>query len=217
MTRTSHRPVGVCGTSGEYLPLALATFLGLLFAIVWAAVAAGRWVAGDPVPTNPFAAPVRLWSGDLTWPSPVATAVVVLLVGLVSTAAVFVLTRRVHRRGRTQVAAAGHSGGGRTARPPQTPLRSSWEDVSVDIWGPRRGKTSTRAIPAVLDAPGPVIATSNKRDLVDATRAAREASGQVYVFDPQHLATDPATSPLTGECHGSTHCPWSVRSPTPRR
>lgn len=67
-------------------------------------------------------------------------------------------------------------------------LRSSWEDVSVDIHGPRRGKTSSRAIPAVLDAPGVVVATSNKRDLLDATRGARAQRGTVWVFDPQSLA-----------------------------
>lgn len=228
MSPRHHRPVEVRGTSGEYLPLALATFLGLLFGIVWVAVAAGRWVAGEPVPTNPFAVPVQLWSGELTWPGPVSTTVLVTLIGLVLTTAVLVLARRVRRGGRGPVDAAAtrmagrgdlgeltpaaaatkakrlRSGGvngsprehgvriGRTARAPHTLLRSSWEDVSVDIWGPRRGKTSTRAIPAVLDAPGPVLATSNKRDLLDATRAAREARGQVYVFDPQHLALDPA-------------------------
>jgi hypothetical protein len=43
------------------------------------------------------------------------------------------------------------------------------EDVTVDVWGARAGKTTRRVIPAILDAPGPVIATSNKRDLPDAT------------------------------------------------
>ncbi|MFB9957174.1 hypothetical protein [Cellulomonas denverensis] len=28
-----------------------------------------------------------------------------------------------------------------------------WEDVSIDIWGPRSGKTTSRAIPSILDAP----------------------------------------------------------------
>ena len=49
-------------------------------------------------------------------------------------------------------------------------LRGSYEDLHCDIWGPRTGKSSSRVIPAILDAPGGVITTSNKRDVVDATR-----------------------------------------------
>ena len=41
--------------------------------------------------------------------------------------------------------------------------------MHIDIWGPRTGKTSSRAVPAILDAPGSVLVTSNKRDVVDAT------------------------------------------------
>lgn len=60
----------------------------------------------------------------------------------------------------------------------------SWEDMHVDIWGTRTGKTTSRAIPAILAAPGPVLVTSNKRDVVDGTRLAREKAGPVLVFDP---------------------------------
>lgn len=70
------------------------------------------------------------------------------------------------------------------------PLFGSWEDMHVDIWGPRTGKTTSRAVPAILDAPGPVLATSNKRDLVDATRDVRSARGYVWVFDPQQIARE---------------------------
>lgn len=64
------------------------------------------------------------------------------------------------------------------------------EDVSVDVWGARAGKTTKRVIPAILDAPGPVVATSNKRDIVDATSAARQAKGKAWAFDPQGMATN---------------------------
>ncbi|WP_170119969.1 type IV secretory system conjugative DNA transfer family protein, partial [Branchiibius hedensis] len=70
----------------------------------------------------------------------------------------------------------------------------------LDIWGPRTGKTTSRAVPAVLDAPGAVVCTSNKRDLLDATRLIRERHGQVWVFDPQQVALEPADwwwNPLT--------------------
>ncbi|MFE3205307.1 type IV secretory system conjugative DNA transfer family protein [Embleya sp. NPDC059237] len=64
----------------------------------------------------------------------------------------------------------------------------SWEDMHVDIWGPRTGKTTSRAIPNIVSAPGAVLVTSNKRDIVDATRASRARRGKVWVFDPQNQA-----------------------------
>ncbi|HSA52854.1 MAG TPA: TraM recognition domain-containing protein [Yinghuangia sp.] len=79
-------------------------------------------------------------------------------------------------------------------------LWGSWEDMHMDIWGPRTGKTATRAIPAVVSAPGAVVVTSNKRDIVDATRGVRERRGPVWVFDPQSQANEPASwwwNPLT--------------------
>lgn len=68
-----------------------------------------------------------------------------------------------------------------------TGLWSNWESTSIDLWGPRRGKTSSRIIPAICAHPGPVVATSNRRDVVDATRGVRAAAGPVRVFDPQDL------------------------------
>lgn len=68
------------------------------------------------------------------------------------------------------------------------PLYGSWEDMHIDIWGPRTGKTTSRAVPAILAAPGSVLVTSNKRDIVDATRDLRAERGPVWVFDPQALA-----------------------------
>ncbi|MEU8133632.1 type IV secretory system conjugative DNA transfer family protein [Streptodolium elevatio] len=70
-------------------------------------------------------------------------------------------------------------------------LWGSWEDMHVDIWGPRTGKTSARAIPNIVAAPGAVVVTSNKRDVVDATRNSRARRGRVWVFDPQNQANEP--------------------------
>ncbi|MFI5796801.1 type IV secretory system conjugative DNA transfer family protein [Streptomyces sp. NPDC051677] len=70
------------------------------------------------------------------------------------------------------------------------PLYGSYEDMHIDIWGPRTGKTTRRAIPAILDGPGAVLVTSNKRDIVDATRGPRTARGPVWVFDPQQVAQE---------------------------
>ena len=69
-------------------------------------------------------------------------------------------------------------------------LYGSFEDLHLDIWGPRQGKTSSRVIPAIMDAPGVVVATSNKRDVVDATRNHRADKGKVWVFDPQGVAEE---------------------------
>ena len=65
-------------------------------------------------------------------------------------------------------------------------VRATWEDTMVVIAGARMGKTSSMAVPQVLDAPGVVYATSNKRDLYDSTARARK--GDVWLFDPQGIA-----------------------------
>jgi type IV secretory pathway TraG/TraD family ATPase VirD4 len=98
---------------------------------------------------------------------------------------------------------AGHAGPGiligRTVRD-NLEVFGSWEDMHVDIWGPRTGKTTSRAVPAILDAPGAVVATSNKRDIVDATRGPRLDKGPVWVFDPQEVCEEPPNwwwNPLT--------------------
>ncbi|MBF6168436.1 TraM recognition domain-containing protein [Streptomyces gardneri] len=73
-------------------------------------------------------------------------------------------------------------------------LYGSYEDLHLDIWGPRQGKSTSRVIPAILTAIGPVLATSNKRDVVDATRDVREAKGSpTFVFDPQGVAGEEPT------------------------
>lgn len=75
-----------------------------------------------------------------------------------------------------------------------TMLYGSYEDLHLDIWGPRQGKSTSRVIPAILTAIGPVLATSNKRDVVDATRDVRESKGsRTFVFDPQGVAGEEPT------------------------
>ncbi len=49
---------------------------------------------------------------------------------------------------------------------------------------PRSGKTSSLIIPNVLAANGPVVSTSTKPDVLDATVAARSALGRCHLFDP---------------------------------
>ncbi|MFD4915597.1 type IV secretory system conjugative DNA transfer family protein [Streptomyces virginiae] len=70
-------------------------------------------------------------------------------------------------------------------------LRSSYEDVELDLMAPRAGKSTGIAIPRVLRARGSVLLTSNKSDVYSVTRAERERVGQVWTFDPQGIAHTP--------------------------
>jgi type IV secretion system protein VirD4 len=69
---------------------------------------------------------------------------------------------------------------------------------SVMILGPpRSGKTTSLIIPNVLAAGGPVVSTSTKPDVLDATVAARAELGRTYLFDPTMTAgSDRGIAPL---------------------
>jgi len=70
-------------------------------------------------------------------------------------------------------------------------LRSSYEDVELDLMAPRAGKSTGIAVPRVLRARGSVLLTSNKADVYSVTRAERERVGRVWTFDPQGIAHSP--------------------------
>ncbi|KNE82914.1 MULTISPECIES: type IV secretory system conjugative DNA transfer family protein [Streptomyces] len=70
-------------------------------------------------------------------------------------------------------------------------LRSSYEDVELDLMAPRSGKSTGIAVPRVLRARGSVLLTSNKADVYSVTRAERERTGTVWTFDPQGIAHTP--------------------------
>ncbi|EWT06222.1 conjugal transfer protein [Intrasporangium chromatireducens Q5-1] len=175
------------------------------------------------VPADPFSAVFGLLGGDVAWPGAAGWWVVggLAAIGVLLAVLVGLLLRRL-RRNRTRVdRAASYMGRGRdvealTRKNAQAtarrlgvedspgvpigravgggqPLYGSWEDMHIDIWGPRTGKTTSRAVPAILDAPGGVLVTSNKRDVVDATRDVRAKAGPVWVFDPQAIALEEPT------------------------
>ncbi|WP_233434640.1 type IV secretory system conjugative DNA transfer family protein [Nocardia yamanashiensis] len=77
----------------------------------------------------------------------------------------------------------------KTQLDPANMLYSGCEALTVDVWGPRRGKTTSRVVPAIVGAPGACVVTSNRRDVVDLTRGVREKrrGGAVFVFDPQRI------------------------------
>jgi len=60
------------------------------------------------------------------------------------------------------------------------------EDVTLRIGGPRVGKTGELGC-RILDAPGAVIATSTRTDLLETTGPVRRKRGPVWVFNPSGL------------------------------
>lgn len=80
-------------------------------------------------------------------------------------------------------------------------LWCSVEDSALLVGPPRMGKGLHLVIPWVLDAPGPVVATSTRPDTLAVTYHARTRRGPVAIFDPQRLAGLPGGlrwSPVRG-------------------
>ena len=74
------------------------------------------------------------------------------------------------------------------------------EDVTLRIGGPRTGKTGELAC-RILDAPGAVIATSTRTDLIDLTGPVRSLEGPLHVFNPSGVGGLDSTitfDPLSG-------------------
>ena len=59
---------------------------------------------------------------------------------------------------------------------------------SVAVIGPSRSGKTVNVISGLLDWNGPAVVVSVKRDLIDATRAARSAIGETRVFDPSGVS-----------------------------
>ncbi|RPF41336.1 type IV secretory pathway TraG/TraD family ATPase VirD4 [Streptomyces sp. Ag109_G2-6] len=200
--------------------LLVVTVLALLSAAWLAARLGASFTDQPEPPGNPFSFAIALAKGDYSWPggaaSAIAAAEALLLAGLITTG--YRIRQKLRNKPEVDRAAKHMVDGadlgkltmkgaaataerlgvqaqvpgvfiGRSVKGRQ-PLFGSFEDMHVDIWGPRTGKTTRRAIPAILDAPGAVLVTSNKRDIVDATRGPRQARGQVWVFDPQQVAQE---------------------------
>ncbi|MGP6175486.1 type IV secretory system conjugative DNA transfer family protein [Corynebacterium sp. A21] len=69
-------------------------------------------------------------------------------------------------------------------------LYAGWEDLHLILAGPRIGKTTASVIPAIVEAPGAVVTTSNKSDIVYDTYELTHRRGSVYIFDPQGIAAN---------------------------
>lgn len=172
------------------------------------------------LPGNPFDVLFGVLRGRFTWSTAILTllavfTVVVLVLAILIAALVLHARRRRSRADRAATYLAkghdldelGRRGAERTAQrlgvqgspgiplgrsiPGGRPLFGLWEYVMIVLAGPRVGKTTALVIPAILEAPGPVVTTSNKRDAVDATRDPRSEVGTVWIFDPQDIALEP--------------------------
>jgi type IV secretory pathway TraG/TraD family ATPase VirD4 len=171
---------------------------------------------------DPFGVFFGVLSGKLVWPGP-ATGILTAIAAAVVVVAVLAIAVAVRRRARrTDLdAAAPHMGRGRNLRAlTHTGATKTAQRLGVDGWvgvligvtvngrqriyasaedmitliaGPRVGKSTSYVIPAIADAPGAVLTTSNKRDVLDATRDLRATKGTVWAFDPQQIALEPAT------------------------
>ncbi len=94
-----------------------------------------------------------------------------------------------------------HEVGYRLGRLRGVDLWCTVEDSALLVGPPRMGKGLHVVIPWVLDAPGPVVATSTRPDTLAITMRARRARGPVAIFDPQRLAGLPGGltwSPVRG-------------------
>lgn len=67
-------------------------------------------------------------------------------------------------------------------------LYLDWESTMLVVAGPRMGKTTAVALPAIIGAPGAVLTTSNKPDIYNDTVEYRATRGGIWCFDPQNVA-----------------------------
>jgi type IV secretory pathway TraG/TraD family ATPase VirD4 len=78
-------------------------------------------------------------------------------------------------------------------------LRAKHEDSTIAVAPPRGHKTAAVVIPRVLDAPGAVVTTSTKADVLLATCTRRALVGTLWVFDAEGIARPfaPSWQPLS--------------------
>lgn len=220
MSAPNRKGTGLGDGLGIWLAVGAAVVIG---GGSWVSAHLGSWMAGlASPPAHPIDLVAGLAKGRVPWPvqsTIVACALLGIMISLTVTVVV-VRSRTAHKRTRVDKAAV-HMGRGKdldhlgtkgaTATAVRLgvenstgvrlgrsvagkrPLWASWEDMLILIAGPRTMKTTSYAVPAILDAPGAVIATSNKRDIVDVTRPIRAAAGAVWVFDPQAVAEEEST------------------------
>ncbi|MDO8395978.1 MAG: TraM recognition domain-containing protein, partial [Dietzia sp.] len=180
--------------------------------------------SGQDVPGNPVVAVIDLAQGQIEWTTgaTIVAVALVLIAGALLGGVAGALGRRQARKTRVDdvsqhlagradvkslsaksVTRANRSRGEATSVPgvyigkevsTGQDLWGGWEDLHLDLWGPRQGKTTSRIIPMIRRAPGICISTSCKRDVIEATMPFRQQVGRVWVLDPQDKAVGLDTS-----------------------
>ena len=82
----------------------------------------------------------------------------------------------------------------------QRPIYAGTQNATLILGPPRSGKTTALIAPAVADAPGPVVSTSTKADVVNLTLPWRQQLGRCWYLDPSGTTTVP---------HGCLPARWS--------
>jgi len=79
-------------------------------------------------------------------------------------------------------------------------LYAEQRHACVAFGPPQSGKSAGLAVPALLEWPGPAVASSIKTDLLTTTLGRRRSLGRTFIFDPFGLAGPPGDtwSPLRG-------------------
>lgn len=219
MSATNKRGQGVDGSTIALLVAVIAAFvvLGSVWGAV--AFGSQLDGVNEGRTSDPFEVFFGVIRGTVTWPGS-ATGILVGISVVITALAVLVgvSVSRTRRRRSAVDSAATHMGKGKqlgslsatgarqTARrlgvqnwvgvlmgitvAGRQRIYASPEDTVTLIAGPRIGKSTAYVIPAIADAPGAVLTTSNKRDVLDATRELRATKGRVWAFDPQHIALE---------------------------
>jgi type IV secretory pathway TraG/TraD family ATPase VirD4 len=220
MSSTSRRSQGPITSPGSIVTLVVAVMAAIALGSIMGGGELAATLDHKRVPASPMKFVGDLVNGKVKWPAH-ATAIAAMIAGLtilLGLVIAFVTRRWWYIADGHADRAARWMGQGRQIAPLLKPaaakkaegfgvkaagmviakavstgqlLYADFEAVCIDIWGPRTGKSTSRAIPSICRAPGAVIATSNKRDLVDATRELRSLRGDVFVFDPQSIADEP--------------------------
>lgn len=228
----SRRPVDPDALSWTVLAGAGALAVGVLWATrqLGSWVATGQWLTGPA--TNPFTMVIDLFKGRMHFTTAhIVIAAVLGLMALVLLLAV-VLWMDKRARFRKSLAFKARklgSGADMSLRAAQAkaskgqlvqgeidpgllfgktmargkPLYTAWREGLVVVMGPGSGKTTGLGTPMILDAPGAVFGTSNKRDIADQIRLSREQKGRCWFFDLQSIA---------GYHHGTPTWWWNVLS-----
>ncbi|MEZ2390239.1 type IV secretory system conjugative DNA transfer family protein [bacterium RCC_150] len=191
--------------------------------VVDAGIYGGSWISrdGQKLPVNPMETPFGLIAGRLYWSAASTGCAVAVLVLMTLIGTLVVVSRVRAAKGRSRVdykaqqmgrgkdtAMLTEHGARRAAKrfgltwpgiflgisiAGRARLVADVESVALSIFGPRQGKSTSQVIPAVLDAPGAVVSTSNKPDVIDATRLPRSLTGTVWAFNPQKISPDRAS------------------------